>query len=292
MIDLKSLITTPLKQKLQQGQFTYTVELDPPKSSSANKTLEEASRLKPYIDAVNIADCPMANLRMSPIALAHIIQQDAGLETIFHLTCRDRNIIGLQAELLGAAALGVKNILTLTGDQPSRGDHPKAQGVFETDSTGLIKLAHRLNEGFDQTEHALDKETDFFIGSAANPGAEDLKQEREKLKVKLAAGTHFVQTQPIYDPEIAKRFMEAVHDLPVYVLIGILPLKGPKMARYLHEKVPGITIPPKIMERMEKHGKKAGLEIARELMDSLHGISHGLHIMPLNDIDTVIQLRS
>lgn len=292
MIDLKSLITTPLKQKLQQGQFTYTVELDPPKSSSASKTLEEASQLKPYIDAVNIADCPMANLRMSPIALAHIIQQDAGLETIFHLTCRDRNVIGLQAELLGAAALGVKNILTLTGDQPSRGDHPEAQGVFETDSTGLIKLANRLNQGFDKTDHALDEKTDFFIGSAANPGADDLKQEREKLKVKLAAGAHFVQTQPIYDPEIAKRFMDAVQDLPVYVLIGILPLKGPKMARYLHEKVPGITIPANIMERMEKHGKQAGLEIARELMDSLQGICHGLHIMPLNDIDTVLKLRS
>lgn len=279
-----------LQTKLANGQFTLTVELDPPKSADASKTIAEAQQLKDRIDAVNIADCPMANLRMSPIALSHVIQADVGLETIFHLTCRDRNIIGLQAELLGAAALGVHNILALTGDHPQQGDHPQAKAVFETDSTGLIELSAKLNNGRDTMGNELDKGTSFFIGTAVNPGADDLDKELEKLSAKIAAGARFVQTQPVYDLEIAKRFMEKVKDLPIYVLMGVLPLKSHKMALYLHEKVPGITIPQVIMDRMAAGGKAAGLEIAAELVRGTKNIAHGVHIMPLNDIQTVVAL--
>lgn len=279
-----------LQNKLAAGQFTLTVELDPPKSADAAKTITEAKQLKDRIDAVNIADCPMANLRMSPIALSHVIQADVGLETIFHLTCRDRNIIGLQAELLGAAALGVHNILALTGDHPQQGDHPQAKAVFETDSTGLIELAAKLNNSQDIMGNQLHKGTSFFIGTAVNPGAEDLDKELEKLSAKITAGARFVQTQPVYDLEIAKRFMEKVKHLPVYVLMGVLPLKSHKMALYLHEKVPGITIPPAIMDRMAAGGKAAGLEIAAELVRGTKNIAHGVHIMPLNDIQTVVAL--
>lgn len=279
-----------LQNKLAAGQFTLTVELDPPKSADAAKTITEAKQLKDRIDAVNIADCPMANLRMSPIALSHVIQADVGLETIFHLTCRDRNIIGLQAELLGAAALGVHNILALTGDHPKQGDHPQAKAVFETDSTGLIELAAKLNNSQDIMGNELHKGTSFFIGTAVNPGAEDLDKELEKLSAKITAGARFVQTQPVYDLEIAKRFMEKVKNLPIYVLMGVLPLKSHKMALYLHEKVPGITIPPAIMDRMATGGKAAGLEIAAELVRGTKNIAHGVHIMPLNDIQTVVSL--
>jgi 5,10-methylenetetrahydrofolate reductase len=279
-----------LQTKLANGQFTLTVELDPPKSADASKTISEAQQLKSRIDAVNIADCPMANLRMSPIALSHVIQADVGLETIFHLTCRDRNIIGLQAELLGAAALGVHNILALTGDHPQQGDHPQAKAVFETDSTGLIELSAKLNNGLDTMGNELGKGTSFFIGTAVNPGADDLEKELEKLSAKIAAGAHFVQTQPVYDLEIAKRFMEKVKHLPIYVLLGVLPLKSHKMALYLHEKVPGITIPQAIMDRMAAGGKAAGLEIAAELVRGTKNIAHGVHIMPLNDIQTVVAL--
>lgn len=279
-----------LQEKLASGQFTITVELDPPRSAEAGKTISEAQRLLQRIDAVNIADCPMANLRMSPIALAHIIQADVGLETIFHLTCRDRNIIGLQAELLGAAALGVHNILALTGDQPSRGDHPSATGVFEADSTGLIKLADNLNKGKDAMGNNLLGPSSFFIGTAVNPTAEDWPAELAKLTAKVDAGARFVQTQPIYNIDDAYCFMERVAHLPICVLIGILPLKGLKMAQYLREKVPGITIPPEIMERMAAGGKQAGIEIAHEQLTALRKIAHGAHIMPLNDIDTVLQL--
>lgn len=279
-----------LQTKLANGQFTLTVELDPPKSADASKTISEAQQLKNRIDAVNIADCPMANLRMSPIALSHVIQADVGLETIFHLTCRDRNIIGLQAELLGAAALGVHNILALTGDHPQQGDHPQAKAVFETDSTGLIELSSKLNDGLDTMGNELAKGTSFFIGTAVNPGADDLDKELEKLSAKISAGARFVQTQPVYDLEIAKRFMEKVKDLPIYVLMGVLPLKSHKMALYLHEKVPGITIPQVIMARMAAGGKAAGLEIAAELVRGTKNIAHGVHIMPLNDIQTVVAL--
>lgn len=279
-----------LQNKLATGRFTLTVELDPPKSADAVKTITEAKQLKERIDAVNIADCPMANLRMSPIALSHVIQADVGLETIFHLTCRDRNIIGLQAELLGAAALGVHNILALTGDHPQQGDHPQAKAVFETDSTGLIELAAKLNNSQDIMGNELQKGTSFFIGTAVNPGAEDLDKELEKLSAKITAGARFVQTQPVYDLEIAKRFMEKVKNLPIYVLMGVLPLKSHKMALYLHEKVPGITIPPVIMDRMAAGGKAAGLEIAAELVRGTKNIAHGVHIMPLNDIQTVVAL--
>jgi len=279
-----------LQNKLATGRFTLTVELDPPKSADAVKTITEAKQLKERIDAVNIADCPMANLRMSPIALSHVIQADGGLETIFHLPCRDRNIIGLQAELLGAAALGVHNILALTGDHPQQGDHPQAKAVFETDSTGLIELAAKLNNSQDIMGNELQKGTSFFIGTAVNPGAEDLDKELEKLSAKITAGARFVQTQPVYDLEIAKRFMEKVKNLPIYVLMGVLPLKSHKMALYLHEKVPGITIPPVIMDRMAAGGKAAGLEIAAELVRGTKNIAHGVHIMPLNDIQTVVAL--
>lgn len=283
-----------LQEKLADGQFTVTVELDPPKSADAEKTISEASQLKGCVDAVNIADCPMANLRMSPIALSHVIQKDVGIESIFHLTCRDRNLIGLQAELLGAAALGVHNILALTGDHPSRGDHPDAAGIFEVDSTGLIRIAQQLNGGKDVKNNDLGKGTSFFIGTAVNPGADDWESELAKLTAKVDAGARFVQTQPVYDIAVAAAFLEKVKHLPIYVLIGVLPLKSHKMALYLHEKVPGITIPPEIMARMAAGGKQAGLEIAAELVQGFEKlkIGHGVHIMPLNDIQTVLNITA
>lgn len=279
-----------LQQKHQQGHFTITVELDPPKSASAQKTFAEASRLYGKVDAINIADCPMAKMRMSPIALSHLLSHNEHIETIFHLTCRDRNLIGLQSELLGAAALEVNNILTLTGDQPSRGDHPHAKPVFETDSMGLLTIAKTLNSGFDMAGNELEQPTKFYIGTAANPGADDLNIEFEKLKAKKEAGAQFVQTQPIYDLNKAKKFIDKVSSLNLPIMLGLIPLKSFKMATYLHDKVPGINLTSDILQRMEKGGKEAGLEIAIETLQEIKKIAHGVHIMPLNDIDTVLYL--
>lgn len=279
-----------LREKHKAGKFTITVELDPPKSASAQKTFEEAGRLAGVVDGINIADCPMAKMRMSPIALAHLIKFREHIDTIFHLTCRDRNVIGLQAELLGAAALGVQNILTLTGDKPSSGDHPQAKAVFEVDSQGLLKIAGLLNQGRDLAGNTLDEPTNFYIGTTGNPGADDLDAEYDKLAYRVELGAHFVQTQPIYDLEKAAHFIDKVKPLGIPVMLGLIPLKSFKMATYLHTKVPGISLTPEILKRMEDGGKEAGLEIATETLREIKKVAAGVHIMPLNSIDTVLYL--
>lgn len=279
-----------LREKHKAGQFTITVELDPPKSASAQKTFEEAGRLSGIVDGINIADCPMAKMRMSPIALAHLIKFRENIDTIFHLTCRDRNVIGLQAELLGAAALGVQNILTLTGDKPSSGDHPHAKAVFEVDSQGLLTIAGLLNQGCDLAGNELDEPTHFYIGTTGNPGADDLDAEYDKLAHRVELGANFVQTQPIYDLEKAAHFIDKVKPLGIPVMLGLIPLKSFKMATYLHTKVPGISLTPEILKRMEEGGSQAGLEIATETLREIKKVAAGVHIMPLNSIDTVLYL--
>ena len=268
-----------LRDKHEKGQFTITVELDPPKSASPLKTQKDAIHLIGYADAVNIADCPMAKLRMSPIALSHIIRQDYDLETIFHLTCRDRNLIGLQAELLGASALGVHNILTLTGDPPDIGDNPDAKPVFETDSMGLIRIAKRLNEGYDMAGNKLDAPTRFYIGTTGNP--EDKK----------AAGADFVQTQPVFDEKRIADYLQGAKEIGLPILFGVIPLKSHKMALYLHEKVPGISVTQEIRDRMEKEGRAAGIEIAADIVRKLKEMgAAGAHLMPINDIPAVEEI--
>ncbi len=277
-----------LREKHQRRQFTVTVELDPPKSASPLKTQKEAVQLIGWADAVNIADCPMAKLRMSPIALAHIIQMDYHLETIFHLTCRDRNLIGLQAELLGASALGVHNILTLTGDPPSAGDHPDAKPVFETDSTGLIEIARTLNGGHDMAGNELGQPTQFYIGTTGNPAAADLDAELRRLEGKKNAGAQFVQTQPVYDLRQAEAYLEGTRELGLPVLFGVLPLKSYKMALYMHDKVPGITIPKALQDAMAEGGRETGLAIAADLVRGLRDLgAAGVHLLPINDVPAV-----
>lgn len=279
-----------LREKHKNGQFTITVELDPPKSSSAQKVFDQAARLKGKVDAINIADSPMSKMRMSPISLSYLLQHHEGIETIFHLTCRDRNIIGLQSELLGAAALGVHNILTLTGDKPDNGDHPFAKAVFEVDSMGLLDISKTLNSGKDMAGNDLDEPTSFYIGTTGNPGAEDLEIERQKLAVKIEHGANFVQTQPIYDLEQAKRYIDAMSGFNIPIMLGLIPLKSFKMATYLHEKVPGISLTQEILNRVEKGGKEAGTEIVIETLEEIKKIASGVHIMPLNDIDTTLHI--
>lgn len=280
-----------LREKHSHHEFTITVELDPPKSASPLKTQKEAIHLIGYADAVNIADCPMAKLRMSPIALSHIVQMDYHLETIFHLTCRDRNLIGLQAELLGASALGVHNILTLTGDPPAIGDNPTARPVFEADSTGLIRIAKTLNEGIDMAGNPLDQPTRFYIGTTGNPGADDLDAEFQRLAAKKAAGAEFVQTQPIYDIQRAEAYLAGAREIGLPILFGILPLKSYKMALYLHEKVPGISIPSRLQAIMEKGGREDGIAIAADLVRGLKELhAAGAHLMPIHDIPAVAEI--
>ena len=241
-----------LRKKLTSKKFVITVELDPPKNINSDKILKDISnhKFKKIVDAVNVTDCPMARLRMSPIALAHVIQEKIAMETIFHITCRDRNLIGLQAELLGACMLGVENILTLTGDPPEMGYHNMATGVYDVDSTGLVEMINKLNHGFDYIGESFEDKTNFFIGVAVNPTAQDLEKEINRFREKIIAGANFTQTQPIFDIEKLNNFLNLSADIDIPKIIGIMPLKSHKMVQYLNNNLPGIFVPPHIQERM------------------------------------------
>lgn len=273
-----------LLHRLNRGEFTVTVEIDPPKGADVAKTLAKVRRFADRVDAVNVADCPMANVRMSPITLAHLLQRDVQVEAIFHLTCRDRNIIGLQAELLGAAGLGVRNILCLRGDQPERGDHPDAQGVFELDAAGLITLARTLNQGMTVSGKPLDSATSFGIACAANPGAADLEGEVSRLEAKIAAGAHLAQTQPIFDPRVLERWLGKIQGrIRIPILYGIMPLKSYDFANHLNRNVPGMNVPDWLVDRMQGGDEATGLALAGELVREIAawGIP-GIHIFPMD----------
>lgn len=278
-----------LLHRLRQRQFAVTVEIDPPKGADVRKTLEKVRRFADRVDAVNVADCPMANVRMSPITLAHLIQRDTQVEAVFHLTCRDRNTIGLQAELLGAAGLGVRNILALRGDPPERGDHPNARGVFECDAVGLIKLAATLNAGKTVAGGALDSGTDFAVGCAANPTARDLELEVSRLEEKVAAGAHFVQTQPIYDARLLEKWLDKIEGrVRIPILYGIMPLKNYEFALHLNQNVPGIVVPDWVVERMRTGGEGEGMRLTAELLKQIAPDVAGIHIFPMNSSERVL----
>ncbi|HBY57891.1 MAG TPA: 5,10-methylenetetrahydrofolate reductase [Candidatus Atribacteria bacterium] len=283
-----------LREKLAANKFVVTVELDPPQTLNIDKILREVNGtdFRKIVDAVNVTDCPLAKLRMSPIALSHIIQEKIGLETIFHITCRDRNLLGLQAELLGAAALGVRNILALTGDPPDMGDYVKITGVYDVDSIGLIKMVNSLNNGYKYLGGELKDRTDFFVGAAVNPTASNLKKEIEKFEEKVSSGINFIQTQPIYDVELLKKFLKLTSHINIPKIIGIMPLKSYKMVEYINNNLPGIFIPYKLQERMKGKDVKEGIKIAREIINKICKLKEvaGIHIFPLRDMELVCSL--
>jgi 5,10-methylenetetrahydrofolate reductase len=283
-----------IREKLASNKFVVTVELDPPKTLNLDKILREVDcdNFRKVIDAVNVTDCPLAKLRMSPIALSHIIQEKIGLEAIFHITCRDRNLLGLQAELLGASALGVKNILALTGDPPEVGDYTMAAGVYDVDSIGLVKMVNKLNNGYEYGGNQLKDKTDFFIGIAVNPTAQDLKKEIARFEEKVSAGANFIQTQPIYDIRLLEKFLKLTAHINIPKIIGIMPLKSYKMVEYLNNNLPGIFVPPGVKERMKGKDVEEGIKISRELIDKIRKFKEatGIHIFPLRDMNLVCRL--
>jgi 5,10-methylenetetrahydrofolate reductase len=284
------ILHNSFKTKVKSGVFTVTAEISSPKGINTDSVISNVNALRGHIDAVNICDCPMANMRMSSIALAYLVQKHAEIDTIPHISCRDRNTIGIQSELLGAAALGIKNLLAITGDVPGKGDHPNSTGVFELDSTGLIDLIKRLNSGTDYSGNNLEGNPDFFIGAAANPGAQDLDAEVERLAEKVHAGAGFIQTQPVYDIAAFEAFIRKIEGLDVPVLLGILPLKSYKMAINFKDKV-GISIPQELLDRM-KNGADEGIRISAEIARKAKGLVQGIHIMPLGSLIAVREILS
>jgi methionine synthase / methylenetetrahydrofolate reductase(NADPH) len=269
---------------LARGTFVVSVELVPPRGYRAESLVELARHLRIHgVDLVNIPDGPRATGRMSALAAAVMVQQQAGVETILHYACRDRNMIGMQSDLLGAHAMDVRNLLIITGDPPRVGDYPDATAVYEVDSIGLTNLAAQLNRGFDIGGQAIGQATAFHIGVAANPGAFDLDQEVRRFEYKVEAGAEFAITQPVFDVPAMRVFLERIERVRIPVLAAITPLESLRHAEFLANEVPGVSVPAVVLERMrcaEEAGRARdeGLAIAREIVLELADRVQGLQI--------------
>ncbi len=281
---------TRLAVALAAGRFVVSVEIDPPRSVRIDRTLEAARLLqRAGVDVVNVSDSAMARVRMGAMAVAFGIQHDLDLECVVHLTTRDRNLMALESELLGAHALGVRNVLALTGDPPRVGDYPTGTGVWDVDSVGLISVLARLNRGEDQAGSPIGQRAGFTIACALDPTAADAAAEWDRLERKLDAGAHVVMTQPLYGAtqveamlaEARRRF--GPRGFPVPVLLGVLPLVSARHAEFLHNEVPGIVIPDQARAAMHaagERGSEVGIEMADALLEAVEAEVAGTYIMP------------
>ncbi len=281
---------TGLLRKLRAGKFVVSVEVDPPRAFTAEKQIEGAVYAKSVgADAVNVADSPMARVRMGALALCTQIQQRVDIETIIHFTTRDRSLMALQADLIGAHALGVRNILALTGDPPSLGDNTESTAVYDVDSIGLVRIIETFNRGLDIAGREMGQKAAFTIAVACDPTRSDLSQEVDRFHQKVSGGAHFTMTQPIFDPQLWVNFLRLYEDrygdFPVPVLIGVLPLQSHRHASFLHNEVPGITLSEEALERMRlagANGRQEGVKMAQELLLHLKTLDHvqGVYLMP------------
>lgn len=267
-----------------RDNFFVSVELDPPKGAVYKKLLAAAQQVKDAgADTINVGDSPMAKVRMSSMATCLIIQQQVGIDTIIHFTTRDRNLMGIQADLLGCQGLGVRNVLALTGDPPSIGHYAHATAVYDVDSVGLIKIITELNKGNDIAGNTIGSPTSLSIACALNPTAVDRKLEIKRFGDKIAAGAHFAMTQPLYQLSDLTDFLQDFGDCPIPIIAGIMPLNSFKHAEYLHNEVPGITIPDYVREAMNKAGDKGaevGLELSEELLEEIRPYIAGVYLVP------------
>jgi homocysteine S-methyltransferase len=265
-------------------EFVVSIELAPPRGVNPAKLLAGAEMLKAKgVDAVNVTDSALGRASMSALAVCYLVYQQTGMTVIPHFTTRDRTLMGIQAELLGAHAMGLRHILALTGDAPNPVDRLGSSAVFDIDSIGLVKMLTQLNAGVDLSGNSIGGTTDFLIACAFNPTARDLPLEIDRLGEKLEAGAHFVMTQPVYDLELVDRTLDHVKQFNAHVMLGILPLQSHRHAEFLHNEVPGITIPDFVLERMREagpNGRQAGLEMAQEILQYAHTKYAGAYLMP------------
>jgi 5,10-methylenetetrahydrofolate reductase len=278
---------TNLEKVLTEGHFAITGELGPPRGTSADYVRRHAEILKGYVDAVNITDNQTAVVRMSSVAACAIVRQ-MGLDPVMQMTCRDRNRIAMQSEVLGAVALDIGNLLCLSGDHQKFGNHPQAKNVHDIDSMQLIQtIRHMRDDAQFLSGDKVSGGVRMFIGAAANPFADPFEFRPLRLEKKVRAGADFVQTQGVFDVERFARYMEMVRDRglheKVYILAGIIPMKSPGMARYMRDYVAGLTVPNGLVKRMEdaEDPKEEGVKISVELIEQLREIEgvHGIHIM-------------
>lgn len=289
--DDKDVQVSNLERLLRQEEFVVTGELGPPRGADRSVIEEKAGILRGYADAFNITDCQTAVVRMSSIAAGAILS-GMGVEPIIQMTCRDRNRIAMQSDLLGAAAIGAKNLLCLTGDHQKFGDHPSARGVFDLDSIQLIQMVKDMRDGKRlQSGEEISVAPRFFIGAAANPFADPFHYRAVRLGKKIAAGADFIQTQIVYDVERFREWMKIVRDMGLhkeaYILAGVAPFKSAGMAKYMKKSVPGMEVPDTLIERMvsaKKEDKRAeGIRICVEIIEQVRAIEGvaGVHVMAI-----------
>jgi homocysteine S-methyltransferase len=286
-----------LARKLARRQFVVSVELDPPRGADPGALLDRAQHCKEAeVDCINVADGPRASARMSALSMCLLLEQKVGIETILHYTCRDRNLLSIQSDLLGAHALGLRNVLAITGDPPKLGDYPDATAVYDVDSIGLVRILDHLNHGCDLAGNLIGPSLGLHVGCGADPGKPDREKELLRLEQKVKAGAEYVLTQPVYDPRTLEEFLRSTRHLGVPVLVGILPLYSHKNAEFLHNEVPGMRIPDDIRERMRRAGsgeeaRLEGVRIAQETLIAARELAQGAYVMPpFNKVELAVRV--
>jgi homocysteine S-methyltransferase len=285
--------------KLAAGEFVTTIEITPPKGPNPDKMIESVRSIKEAgVDAVNVPDGPRAQNRMGAIAVAVLLQQRVGIETVLHYCCRDRNLLGMHSDLLGCAALGLHNLLLITGDPPKMGPYPDATAVFDIDSIGLTNMVNLMNHGLDLGGNPFGDPTCFTIGVGVNPGHLDLEYELRRLDWKVKAGGEYAITQPVFDVAVLERFLERIEPMKLPVVAGIWPLLSYRNAQFMNNEVPGVSVTDEVMERMriaseksKEHGLREGVTIARETLERVRDRVAGVQVSaPLGRVDLALQV--
>lgn len=286
-----------LAAKISVGEWVVCTELAPPRGPDPTRVLEGARALKEHgVDAINVPDGPRASARMGAKATAILIQLKVGMEAVLHYTCRDRNLLAMQSDLLGLDALGVHNILIITGDPPKLGDYPDATAVYDVDSIGLTNVVNMLNSGHDVGGRDLGRPTALFNGVGCNPTAVDMEEELRRFRYKVEAGACFAVTQPVFDVSQLESFLERTHDVGIPMIAGIWPLLSLRNAEFMHHEVPGVQVPEWVMKRMAAAvdadaARAEGVRIAREILDAVRPLVSGVQISaPLNDYEQVLKV--
>jgi methionine synthase / methylenetetrahydrofolate reductase(NADPH) len=300
VVQVETLAPTAAQPKLRSVfqeklglEFVTTLEIDPPIGLNYQPLIEQVRRLIDLgVDAIQVTDNPMARVRMSSIVFAYLVQVATGMEVVLHFTCRDRNLLAIQSELMGAAALGISSILALTGDPSSVGELPAATSVFDVNSAGLVRILHGLNQGVTLVGIDITIPTRFRIGASVNPAAPNIDLELSKLQEKIDSGIDFAQTQPVFDLDLLERFAEKVSHLKIPILIGLLPLRDSRHAEYLHNEVPGTRIPEWIRRRLSEAENpiEEGVKISAELLAGIKPLFPGVHILPGEDFNAIERL--
>jgi homocysteine S-methyltransferase len=285
--------------KIARGEFVTSVEVLPPKGCDAQKTLDSIRLLKDAgVDGVNIPDGPRAQTRMSAQATAVLVEREIGIEAVLHYCCRDRNLLGMMSDLLGAAALGLHNLLIITGDPPKMGPYPDATAVFDIDSIGLTNMVNKLNHGLDLGNNPIGKPTAFSIGVGVNPGAVNLEEEIRRFEWKVEAGAEYAITQPVFDTEQLRNFLQKISHVKIPIVAGIWPLISYRNAEFMHNEVPGVNVTPEILERMriasdkgKEEAREEGIAIARESLNEVRDIIQGVQVSaPFGNVNYALQV--